>query len=108
MPEPLQSQKRLKTIKDAYSHTVALANIAVAQAKAGDVKGALATTQTIAYTSYLTLTLARIAWAQAEAGDLKEAKKTFAKALATSKTIKGVYERNSVLAAIAKVLAVMK
>ena len=68
MREPLQSQKLLKTDKDANSCTLALANIALAQAKAGDIKGTLATTNSIANPSYHTLALARIAWASAETG----------------------------------------
>ena len=104
----MQSQKLLKTDKDANFHTLALANILLVQGKAGDIKGTLANTNSIANTTYHTLTLARIAWAQAEIGVVEEAKNTIAQALVTSKKIKGAYERNSAIDSIAKVLANMK
>ena len=101
MREPLQSQNLLKTDKDANSRTLALANIALAQAKAGDIKGTLATTNSIANTTYHTLTIARIALAQAEDGNIKGAKENISQAVETAETIANTSYHTLALARIA-------
>src|SRR2546422_819005 len=69
-----RAQKTAATIPNEHQKDSALRDIAVPQAKTGDVKGALQTTAKIQHDR--DTALERIAWAQAEGGDVKGALQT--------------------------------
>ena len=90
-----------RNISEQSSRSLALRDIAEAQARAGDIPGAIATAREIADPYHRSRALMSIAGAQAHAGDRQASGRTFASALATAREIVDRQSRSWALMSIA-------